>query len=94
MTTGILRLIPLPVGDTAEGCNSTGGASGCGQCAACKRNRRRALARQVESDRPYLGPIPFAVQFPAPGWLTRAHATPRSGGPARYDSLSSTFPPP
>mgnify|MGYP001614380752 CR=1 FL=1 len=50
------------------------GPQGCGQCADCKRNARRALAKTLDCDRPYLGLRSFNSLFPAqveatPHWL-------------------------
>ena len=52
-----------------------GGHQGCGQCPDCKRNARRATAKTLDCDRPYLGLKSFASLFPAPviaesKWLT------------------------
>lgn len=47
-----------------------GGHSGCGQCSDCKRNARRATAKVLDCDRPYLGPRTFSSLFPAPATTT------------------------
>ena len=75
-----LTLFPMALASVCHG------EDGCGTCPGCKENRRRALGK-VAADKPYLGPVPFAVQFPAPGWMTRAHS-------GYYESLSNRFPPP
>lgn len=49
------------------------GPAGCGQCADCKRNARRATAKVLDCDRPYLGLKSFASLFPAPRWLECGH---------------------
>ena len=81
-----LTLLPL---EPVAGCH---GEDGCGTCSKCKENRRRALGK-IAADRPYLGPIPFSVQFPAPGWMIRAHSTTTGSPKAVYNSLSHRFPP-
>ncbi len=66
--TVTLTRIPFPAG---EHCN---GHAGCGQCSDCKRNSRRALAKTLDCDRPYLGLPSFKSLFPTipettPPWL-------------------------
>ena len=60
----IFERLPFPAGEYCHG------PQGCGQCADCRANSRRALAKVIETDRPYLGPRSFASLFPAPATTT------------------------
>ena len=71
------------------------GAVGCGTCPACKRNAAKAKAKPA-CEKPYLGPIPFHVQFPEPKWMRQAHGRPAGAGqyaPPEYTGLGHVFPP-
>lgn len=61
----VLTIVRMPPKASGGVCDPIG-ASGCGQCAACKRNWRRATAKTMDCDKPYLGLKSFASLFPSP----------------------------